>query len=80
MHYTMDRGTRCTITGRHGLLWCGRQVVHLCLLLMQALIIVSAGSPQAGIMVGVLLVRAGGMMDGRDRDKVFAVLEHEDSM
>ncbi len=55
------------------------KVAHLCPLLMQVLIIVSAASPQAGIMVGMLLARAGGMMNGSDRDKVLAVLEREDS-
>ncbi len=79
LHSTLDRGTLRLITGWHGLLWCGSQVAHVCPLLLQALIIVSAATHQAGIMVGVRWARAEGMMNGSDRDKVLAVLETEDS-
>ncbi len=78
LHYTLDRGTRRLNTGRHGLLWCCSQVAYLCLLRMQVLIIVSAASTQARIIIGMFWARAGGMMNGSDRDKVLAVLEHED--
>jgi hypothetical protein len=46
---------------------------------MQVLIIATAVSPQVGIMVDMFSARAGGMMNGSDRDKVLAVLEHEES-
>ncbi len=79
LHYTLDRETRRLITGRHGLLRRGRQLANLYPLLMQVLIIVSAASPQAGIMVSIFWTRAGGMVHGSDRDKILAVLEHENS-
>ncbi len=66
LHSTLHRGTRRLITGRHGLFWCGSQMTHVYSLLMQVFIIVSAASPQAGIMVGVLWARAGGMMNGSE--------------
>ncbi len=40
MHYTLDRGTRRLITGRHGLLWRGSQLANLYPLLMQVSITV----------------------------------------
>jgi hypothetical protein len=58
LHCTLDRGTRRLLTGRHGLLWRGSQLANLYSLLVQVLIIVSAVSPQAGIMIGMFWVRA----------------------
>ena len=66
LHYTLDRETRRLITGRHGLLRRGRQLANLYPLLMQVLIIVSAASPQAGIMVGMFWAHAGGIMNGSE--------------
>ncbi len=80
LHCMLDRGTRRLITSRHGWLWRGSQLANLYPELMHVLIIVSAASPQAGIMAGMFWARAGGMMNGSDRDKVLAVLEYEDSM
>jgi hypothetical protein len=66
LHCTLDRGTRCTITGRHGLLWRGSQLANLYPLLMQVLIIASTASPQDGMMIGMFWARAGGMMNGSE--------------